>query len=198
VSAPRGFSLIELMVTMTILAFALMMGAPTFSSWIQNLRLRSSAESVVAGIQFAKSEAVARNSLVRFQFTSSMDSSCALSSTSAFWVVNIDPDPTTLAGHCDVAASNAPAASPFIVRKHDGAPGPAGMQVNSGGVTSITFNGLGRLNPPTAVVVSITGQNATDCAAAGGPVTCLQVTVSASGEVRMCNPKFALPDPQGC
>ncbi len=194
----RGFSLIELMVVMTILAFALAMGGPSIGSWLRNLRLRSAAESMLSGLQIAKSEAVNRNAVVRLQFTSSMDNGCALSSTSAFWVINTDPDPNAVAGNCAVPASDAASASPFIIRKHDGRPGPTGMVVNTGGVTSISFNGLGRPTVPAAVNIDVTNPSWGDCAVIGGPVTCLRIVVSPAGQIRMCNPRFALPDPQGC
>jgi len=58
-SSASGFSLIELMIVLVVLTFALLLGAPSFSAWMQNSKLRGSAGSILAGLQFAKSEAVA-------------------------------------------------------------------------------------------------------------------------------------------
>jgi type IV fimbrial biogenesis protein FimT len=45
--------------------------------------------------------------------------------------------------------------------------------------------------------VQITSPTA-DCQADGGPIACLRVELSPLGQVRMCNPNFAAPDPQAC
>jgi type IV fimbrial biogenesis protein FimT len=190
---PRGFSLIELMVTLTVLAFALMMGLPSLSAWLQNSKLRSAAESIMSGLQLARSEAVSRNALVRFQLTSSLDNSCVLSPTSANWVVNTGS--TDAAGNCGVAPSDTVA--PLIVQKRDATKDLAGMVVNSG-ASSISFNGLGRPTPAAALSIDLSNPSLGDCAASGGPVVCLRVVVSAAGQVRMCNPNFSSTDPQGC
>jgi type IV fimbrial biogenesis protein FimT len=193
---PRGFSLIELMVTLTILGLALMMGMPSFSAWLQNSKLRSAAESVLSGLQFAKAEAVSRNALVRFQLTSTLDNNCALSATSPNWIVNTDPDPAALAGLCGALPSDTD--TPFIVRKRDATSDPTALVVNSD-LSNVVFNGLGRPVVATAMNIDFSMDSSVGtCAASGGAVTCLRVVVSPAGQIRMCNPKFSLPDPQGC
>lgn len=64
--AGRGFSLIELMVTVAVLAVGLALAAPTLSTQIANYRLRSAAEGVLNGLNYARAEAVRRNSNVSF------------------------------------------------------------------------------------------------------------------------------------
>lgn len=203
----RGLSLIELMVTVTILAVILVMSAPSFSAWIQNSRLRGAAESVLGGLQFARAEAVSRNALVRFQLTSTLDATCALVDNSSNWIVNLvnstAPPSDVVTALCNapandwVSPTDAGAVAPFIIRKHDGINGPAGLVVNGNTVTSITFNGLGR--PTTApMTVNFSNPTAGACLQDGGPVTCLRVVVSAAGLIRMCNPNFPAGDPQGC
>ena len=55
-----GFTLIELMVTVSILATVLAIGVPSFRSLIENNRIRSVTNDLVAALQFARSEAVKR------------------------------------------------------------------------------------------------------------------------------------------
>ncbi|CAG0934709.1 hypothetical protein RHDC3_03019 [Rhodocyclaceae bacterium] len=195
-----GLTLVELMVVMSLLTLLMLMGAPSFSEWIQNSRLRASSESILSGLQFAKSEAVSRNARVRFQLTSTLDNACALSASSSNWVVNMDPNanPNEVVGLCGVAPTDT--AAPWILQKSDGVDAPAGMVVDSGGVTSVVFNGLGQAiaAPPGPVTINITNPAIGDCAADGGAVTCLAIVISPAGQVRMCNPRFLLPDPQGC
>jgi len=61
-----GFTLIELMITITIFSLALSMGIPSYRTWIQNTQIRNAAESIGNGIQRARAEAVKRNTKVAF------------------------------------------------------------------------------------------------------------------------------------
>jgi type IV fimbrial biogenesis protein FimT len=64
----RGFNLIELMVTIAVLGILLMVGLPAFTDWMQNLKIRSAAESIQNGLQVARSTAIARNTQVSLVF----------------------------------------------------------------------------------------------------------------------------------
>ena len=77
----RGVTLIELVVTLALLGIFMAMAAPSFSNWLQNSRIRNTATALSAGIQLAKAEAVARNTGVRFQLTSSLTNDCAISTS---------------------------------------------------------------------------------------------------------------------
>jgi type IV fimbrial biogenesis protein FimT len=61
-----GFTLIEMMIGITLLAILLAMALPSYRTWIQNAKIRNAAESILDGLQLARSEAVARNSPVEF------------------------------------------------------------------------------------------------------------------------------------
>ena len=194
----RGVTLVELMVGLSILAAVLALAAPNLGTWVQNGRIRSSAESMLSGLQFAKSEAVARNARVRFQLTTTLDNSCALSTTGGNWVVNLDPDAAVgaVAGNCGAAPSDTVA--PRILQSKPAAEGSGAVIATTDEPSaSFVFNGLGRLTPVPAGNLKIDFTNPTggDCATASGPMTCLRIVVSAAGQVRMCNPKITSPDP---
>jgi type IV fimbrial biogenesis protein FimT len=206
----RGFSLVELVIVIAIAGILLAVGASSFGSWISNMRVRSTAESLQAGLQLARTEAVRRNDLIRFQLTSSTGDDCTLSTTDTNWVVSYD-NPATRCGGAflnesfavtDVA--NNPA--PRIIQMRSASEGSRNVVVASGQNT-FTFNGLGRLVfpvgiTPVSVDINLSSPAAGSCAAdvAGGKVRCLRVTVTPGGQVRMCDPKFAVTDkdPQGC
>jgi type IV fimbrial biogenesis protein FimT len=57
----RGFTLVEAMVVVAILAVVVGIGAPEFSRFIADQRLRATATDLVASLLVARSEAIKRN-----------------------------------------------------------------------------------------------------------------------------------------
>ncbi len=188
------------MVTLTIAGLLLALAAPAFSNWLQSVRIRSTAESMLAGLHYAKSEAAARNVQVRFQLTTSVLAGCELSATGTSWVVDlVDAANDSVAGQCNLAPNDL--AAPSILQKRSADEGVGRTRINaSGNTTAVVFNGLGRLvpAPAAAIVIDVTGANTDDCLTNGGELACLQVQISPAGQLRMCNPKFAAGDPQAC
>ncbi|MDZ4212040.1 MAG: prepilin-type N-terminal cleavage/methylation domain-containing protein, partial [Methylotenera sp.] len=58
ISKNLGFSLIELMVAVSVLGITLAYAMPSFSTWIQDSKTRTIAESLQNGIRIAQVEAV--------------------------------------------------------------------------------------------------------------------------------------------
>jgi len=213
----RGFSLIELMIGLVIMGILFTAGAPAFSDWIQNVRIRNSAESILNGLQLARAEAVRRNAPVRFQLTNSITNTCTIPAVDSppNWVVSLD-NPTAL---CATAASDtvAPriiqtrgssegATTGILVQKSevDPATGNAiGLPLFTG---TLTFNGLGRIATTTLTAgnnatIDITNPDIDNCVSDPTPGTmrCLRILVSSAGQIRMCNPALNLAtNPQGC
>ncbi len=192
--AVAGFTLIELMIAVAVMAIALALGLPNVAVWIQNTQLKTAAEGVVSGLQLARAEALRRNTNVRFALVNSLDNACALVGTGPNWVVNVDDpaDATDPAGACGTAASDTVA--PFIVQKKSGAEGSPNATV-AANASAAVFSGLGRLNPLFVNIAQINIRNPTGGAcqppfgtAGGGPMRCLSILVSPGGQVRMCDP----------
>lgn len=55
---PAGFTLIELMVTLSVLAILLTIGIPSLQMFIQNSRLQSQSAALVGDFNYARAEAV--------------------------------------------------------------------------------------------------------------------------------------------
>lgn len=202
----RGFSPVELLVTLAIMGILLALAAPSYMVWISNMRIRTTAESIKNGLQLARGEAVRRNDQIRFQLTSSLDGSCVLSTTDSNWVVSYDNP----AGDCAGAflnesfpvtdAVNNP--SPRIIQTRLAAEDSRNVTISAGQSTFI-FNGLGRVTvvATNPVVIDIENGIANTCKTAGGLNTCLRVTVSQGGQIRMCDPQLTVTkptDPQAC
>jgi type IV fimbrial biogenesis protein FimT len=196
-------TLIELMVGVAIVAITLMFGIPSFAGWLMNARIRSTAEVLQNGLQFARAEAVRRDTPVRFQLVDTLTNSCVLSAAGPYWVVNLTASATP-AGACANAVSDA--TSPYLLSL---SPVVSSAVVTSlaGSRAAIGFDGLGRLtaiaNPASGIgtlTIKVTSSSAS-CIASGGTARCLNVVVSPAGEVRMCDPSRATSsanDPLSC
>lgn len=53
-----GFTLIELMITLVIMAIVITVGVPSFNDFISSQRVRSTASDIVSDIAFARAEAI--------------------------------------------------------------------------------------------------------------------------------------------
>jgi len=196
----RGFSLIEALVALVIAGVLMAVAAPAFSTWIAGSRIRSTAEAMLAGLQYAKSEAATRNTQVRFQLTSTLDATCLRSTTGTNWVVDlVDADAATdsVEGQCNAAPSDTVAPSILQVKSSSDGGGTTRVAADQ---SAVVFNGLGRLTPAPAAAININFDNGSgaDCAASGGRLTCLRVVVSTAGQIRMCNPAAPAGQPQAC
>lgn len=204
----HGFSLIELLITLGIAAFLLALGASSFTNWIGNMKIRTTAESIQNGLQLARGEAVRRNASggIGFYLTSDLSATCSLitpaAATVSSWAVSYD-DP---AGACatalltDAVAADA-AAQPRIIQTRPAAEGSNNVLVTAT-QSSLVFNSLGRATALTAnpAVFSVTSGDAA-CVDAGGTRRCLNVQVTLGGQVRMCDPQLTITnstDPQAC
>jgi type IV fimbrial biogenesis protein FimT len=70
----RGFTIVELMVTLAIAAVLIGLAAPAFNEFLAQRRLTSQVNDFLVGLQYARSEAVRRGARVSLQ---SMDASDA-------------------------------------------------------------------------------------------------------------------------
>ena len=61
-----GFSLVELMIVVLVIAILSVLALPGFAKWLQNSRTRSVSESTQNGLRFAQGEAARRSRLTTF------------------------------------------------------------------------------------------------------------------------------------
>ncbi len=70
IKTKAGFTLVELMVTLAVAAILLSIAAPSFSDFIQNNRITSTTNNLIAHLQYARSEAVSKGQAVVLARTS--------------------------------------------------------------------------------------------------------------------------------
>ncbi len=190
-----GFSLIELMVTLAIVAILVVLGAPSYGQWISNTRIRTAAEALQNGLRLARNEASQRGTNVRFELTSAGTSDwsiCQLASAAAATATCGAATPIQSfaskggAGNVVVYASTSVATLTTLSTAITTA-----VTANSG----VTFNALGR--PAGYGTAPIVRMDANTTATGGRRQV---VTVSSGGTVRMCDPQitFSATSAQGC
>jgi type IV fimbrial biogenesis protein FimT len=187
----RGMTLIELAVTMTILALLLVGAGPSVGVWMRNTQIRNTASSMLAGLSRARNEAMRRNAPIRFSLVSLADSavmgsSCALSGGGVSWVVSVR-DPSSNC-HYAPATIAADANDPMIVESNAGGVGGKNVVVaakvadGSAAANTVTFNAFGRIED-AAPIGFINVSNTT----AGGDYRNLRIEIGNGGTVRMCD-----------
>ena len=87
----RGVTLIELLVTITVLSIVLGLGIPALRDFVLNNRQISAVNQMVASMQYARTEAVARNGFVSL-CPSSDQASCTGGDWDIGWIIFSDQD----------------------------------------------------------------------------------------------------------
>lgn len=172
-----GFTLIELMITIVVLGVLIMLAMPTFSAWIQNTRIRTTAESIVNGLQVARGEAVRRNSPIQF-----------VMGAGSSWAVS-----------CVATTPGCPDTNPIQMRATGEGSTTSIIVTPSNGLT-VVFDSFGTMTTPVpGVGASVRFDVDVDTAVlAASESRELRVTIDTGGNIRMCDPNTTAPDPRAC
>jgi type IV fimbrial biogenesis protein FimT len=166
----RGFSLIELIITIVVLMSVSMLAIPAFQSSIGNSQIRTVAESIKNGLQQARMEAIKRNT--RIKFTLGADSS---------WQFG-----------CEVVTAICPAT---IARKSASEGSSGGISVVADSRTAI-FNGFGSREP--IVQARLARVDVTNSQVNQNERRALSVLLNAGGNTKLCDPKAPIGDIRAC
>ena len=201
-ASQAGVSLIELMIGLAIMALLIMIGLPNMATWLSNSQIRTAGETLLAGLTLARTEAVRRNQIVRFQMVDNLTSGCAISTSGADWVVSLDD----VTGACDAAPSDPSPTDPppRIIQKRSGSEGTQRAVIAATTAGVVHFNGLGRVTSPGGAAnmtqVAISNPAGGTCEHVdGGAMRCLRINISVGGDARMCDPAVTdATDPRIC
>jgi type IV fimbrial biogenesis protein FimT len=131
----KGFTLIELMVTLSITAILLGVGLPSFSEFIRSQAVKTASFDIHSTLVFARSEAIKRNADVTVTPVSE--------DWTKGWAVTAEVD-----GATSTLATQAPL--------------PSGVTVD-GPETGLTYQNSGRLEGNTVAAFEIGGSGSTRC-----------------------------------
>lgn len=165
--ASRGFTLVELTVTMAVVAVLATLAVPSFSSMMTRGRLKNAAEQVRADFNYARTEAMKRNRTVYISFKNSADGG---------WCYGVSQDAacdcTAATNSCYLDADAGGAGITRIVRSTQ----YQGISLSASGSGTQTFN---------PVRPTLLGANVTLSDSRGESVKVLSLSL---GRVRICSP----------
>ena len=165
----RGFGLIELMITISLLGILTSLAVDNFGTWIQDTKTRSVAESLQNGIRLAQTEAIKQSRTTTFNLVGRS------------WNIQVmlrggnSTNPDTSIGTSGVIHNgDIPDANLVNITE----------TLTTTPTAQIRFNSIGRLVSPTNTVnYLITNPRG---------IRRMQVSVNMAGKIRMCDPDKTL------
>ncbi len=166
----RGFTLIELMIALSIFAILVLLALPSYTTFMGNTHIRNAAENSLTGLRLAQSAAIKGNSLAKFVLSPS---------GWAVYAWNDEIADFAVAALQSYQFAEGASRSTYT-------PTPAGA-------TKVTFDGLGRVVPDvnslTRIVVTNSSSDHRD----------LWIVISGiGGNIKLCDPAVIAPDPRAC
>jgi type IV fimbrial biogenesis protein FimT len=196
-----GFTLIEMVITVTIFAILVALGIPAMRTWVSNVKVRTVADALQNGIRLAQAESLRRSRQTVFWLTTSTtpqtDSPPTAAANGSYWAIDAIP-----------AMTDGSETLTFI---QSGVLTSQGSNVQISGPAAICFNSIGRIvaNSSTGVTGgACTLPTATPLTSGTGLATAavayvynisltgadhpLRVEVTMGGQLHLCDPSQAL------
>lgn len=139
-----GFTLLELLIGITVLGILLAVGVPSFTGMIRTNRVATQTNQFIAALNFARNEATVRGLPVSICASNAAQTGCAAATADTNWSNGwlIFTDRGGTAGAVNTGSGDA-----ILIRAE--AP-TGGMQINSGANAFIRFASTGGLTHPAS------------------------------------------------
>ncbi|BEP39510.1 Tfp pilus assembly protein FimT/FimU [Variovorax sp. V15] len=197
---PEGFTLVEMIVVVAIMALLAALATPSMLGWVRNNKIRTVSDSLQNALRQAQTEATRRNRQVVFSLTdnSPTTKTYTTKANGSNWAIS-----TVVPTDSDATAMFVEAGILLDVGSSVAITGP---KTSSNTATALCFSSIGRL-----VLNDTPGPTGAKCKAEAAQYDIamsdtktgdrpLRVTVAVGGQVRMCDPARTLSatQPDGC
>ena len=172
-SRDSGVTLVECAITAAVVAMCVGLALPTFDRIWQRRTVEGLAAQLETDLQFARSEAVARNENMRVGFAYDPQGSCYVVHTGASQACQCTGDGHI---HCEPGA---------VAVKVGHLAGGRGVALTSNSSSMLFDNAIGTVTPTATIQVS-------------APDAHLKVIVNIMGRIRACTPDRSMPGYAAC
>jgi type IV fimbrial biogenesis protein FimT len=193
-----GFTLLEMVVTITIFSILVALTVPTMRVWICNAKVRAVADALQNGVRLSQTESLRRSRQVVFALTNSttpQTGTFTATTNGNYWAIMTIP-----------AMTDGSESAAFV---QSGVLSSTSANVQITGPAEICFNSVGRLVANTSTGVAGgscsaptvgTPPRLTYVITLAGADHSLQVEVAQGGQVHLCDPLQTLSstNPYGC
>ncbi|HEY2336989.1 MAG TPA: GspH/FimT family pseudopilin [Burkholderiales bacterium] len=177
-AAARGFTIIEVLISLVVLGVLVAMAGPSFFGFMQNSQIRAAANAMQNGLQVARANAIARNLQVQLAV-----------GPGSGWTV-----------------SEVTSGSVIQTRVHEEGTPNVGVNTLPAGAFKVTFTPLGAVtvDPSGVTRMDFVNPSGGGCEtdSPAGNMRCLRIVVTGGGSIKMCDPKLdpaaTPPDPRAC
>ncbi len=173
----RGFTLLELMITIVVAAILVAIALPSFRDLIHRNQVSSASNALLASLSYARTEAITRGQIVSM-CPGSKASGCTSGSTiyDTGWIVYTYPAGAASANKAYVAATST------LLRATDQ---QQGVSIQSLGTTVISFGMQGQLKPsaPTLTFDTCYRSGTSGAGESSSKAPGVQLDVNGSGRI---------------
>jgi type IV fimbrial biogenesis protein FimT len=144
----RGFTLLELLITLVVAAIVLSAGIPSFDAFLATNRMAAAANNIVSSVHAARSEAIKRRTTITWCASDDWNTAspgCALGGGLTGWIVFADENGDVSVNGADtvlftyapapdvITVTIDPASFPYLQFGNNGFPqnGPPGAQISN-------------------------------------------------------------------
>ena len=188
-SRNRGFTLIELLLVIAVIGVLLMVGLPSYSIWMQNLRIRGATESVQGGLQIARATAIARNTQAILVFRPA----------SLSYFVYTVPNPGTPPTDWQDPDLDSPLLVDMVRRHNQADDAGCASATFAGGAYMVTFSPLGAIVANPDASAALTQVDIASATSTDPGIRPLRTAINPGGSTRSCDPAVSDPaDPRKC
>jgi type IV fimbrial biogenesis protein FimT len=170
-SLQRGFTLIELVIAIVLVAVLVSLAVPSFQIMLANAQIRTATQAMYDGLQLARVEAIRRNERVVFAKGAGSD-----------WTVTVE------------------GGAVVQTRSSSEGTRQATVAVTPAGATQVTFDSLGRVvtNADASATITTLDVDVPTSLISAADSKEQRVTITTGGAVRTCDPNAAAGTGTAC